>query len=117
MNCKTLKKLIRYACGDIAAECIFACHYIPGVNYKKLEEAVIRTADLQTKTLKLVSVDFDKTPKDFANGSEYKKARKEYFRKAYGSLMADFNKQVEEIVKEMNEALPKCTVAEEGKES
>ena len=31
-NKRTLKKQIRYICGDCAAECAMACEIIPGVD-------------------------------------------------------------------------------------
>lgn len=106
MNRRNLKKLIRYACGDIAGECLFASNLIPGVNTEKLDQAIIDAAMLQTSTLSRVSIDFDKTPRDFENRAEYTKARRAYYAKAYAALKCDFNKQISEIVKEMNSALP-----------
>ena len=42
----------------------------------------------------------------FADKGEYTRARSEYFSKAYSALMAEFYKDVEEIIKRMNAALP-----------
>lgn len=106
MNRRTLKKNIRYVCGDIAEECIFATHCLPGVDYKGFNDIVLETARLQTSSLRRVSVTFDKTPKDFESRKLYNKARRNYYAKAYLSLENDFNKQLQEIVDKMNKALP-----------
>lgn len=106
MNRRNLKKIIRYTCGDIAGECLFASNLIPQADAAKLDQAIIDAAMLQTATLKRVGIDFDKTPGDFDTPAAYAKARRTYFAKAYAALKADFNKQVAAIVKEMNSALP-----------
>ena len=85
-NKRILKKQINYACIDMGANCI--------------------VASVQTKTLKNINIAFDKAPRDFDSINEYKKERRQYFAKAYASLRENFNKEVEEIVKDMNAALP-----------
>lgn len=106
-NKRSLKKNIRYICGDVAAECITSSYLIPGVNKEILNSAVIKTAGLQTSSLSGANVAFDKTPSSFDNIAEYRKARKAYYSAAYKALIEKFNKQLQEIVKEMNSALPK----------
>lgn len=105
MDRKTLKKNIRYICGDIAQECIFATHYMPGIDYAQFNEIVLDTARLQSSALRRVSVSFDKTPRDFESRNLYNKARREYYAKAYASLDNDFKKQLQSIVDRMNKAL------------
>jgi hypothetical protein len=104
---RSLKKQIRYICGDIAAECITTTYLIPQVDKQQLDNAVVKVAQLQAATLAKANISFDKAPRDFDSKADYAKARKEYFAKAYKSLTDHFNKEVEEIVKEMNKALPK----------
>lgn len=106
MNRRSLKKNIRYTCGDIAGECIFASHVIPGINNNIINQAIIDAAMLQTSTLRRISVQFDKTPSDFESLHLYNKARRDYFSKAFRSLRADFNSQLQSIVNKMNSALP-----------
>lgn len=106
MNRRSLKKNIRYTCGDIAGECIFASHVIPGINNDIINQAIIDAAMLQTSTLRRVSIQFDKTPSEFESRNLYYKARREYFSKAFHSLRSDFNSQLKSIVNRMNSALP-----------
>lgn len=105
-NKRSLKKEIRYICGDLAGECIIARTFIPGIDEKKMGELVVRIAELQAATLQRATFSFDKAKADFASVHEYNKARNIYNAKAFRSLTDEFNHQVDEIVKEMNKALP-----------
>ncbi|ANU63655.1 hypothetical protein [Muribaculum intestinale] len=105
-NKRNLKKAVKAVCGNIAGECIIARNLIPGIDADKMNKTVIDIADLQYQTIANVSFSFDKGKKAFENAHDYKVARDKYFRKAYTKLTSDFNKGIEEIVAQMNEALP-----------
>lgn len=104
---RELKKLIQYACGDIAGECIRAQQTIPGTDVEKWDNIVLNVALLQQEAVNRVSVDFDKTPKDFASKKEYNKARRAYFKQVEKGINDYMQAEVEKIVKEMNALLPK----------
>lgn len=105
-NKRNLKKYIKYTCGDIAGECIFAKIYFAGVDDNKMDEIIVKAAGLQTTTIDKVSVSFDKTPKTFGgNLADYRKAKKQYFKECYKALKQEFVKDIENIVCEMNAAL------------
>lgn len=106
-NKRNFKKQIRFICGDLAGECIMAKYMIPGVDQAKLDEVILKVADMQTTALARANASFDKTPGEFADGAAYRKAHRQYYAKAFKSLSDGFTAQVEEIVKEMNSALPK----------
>lgn len=103
---RKLKKNVRYVCGDIAAECIIAKNVVPGIDSKVMSDLVIKIAQLQQSTLRRISFNFDKVESDYESKKEYNKACGEYMKRAYRTLKIEFNKQVDEIVKEMNKALP-----------
>ncbi|MFH8143180.1 MAG: hypothetical protein K1V88_07135 [Muribaculaceae bacterium] len=105
-NKRELKKEIKYVCGDLAAECLLAKNFVKGVDAKAMTEIITRIADLQISALNKVTFSFDKLPADFETGAAYRKARKEYFKKAFASLREKFYDKVNAIVKEMNAALP-----------
>ena len=86
-NKRILKKQIRYICGDVAAECIMSKIFIPGVNQEKFNDIVIKIAELQTTALARTNVAFDKAPRDFESGAAYRKARKQYFAKAFSAFV------------------------------
>ncbi|MDE6628426.1 MAG: hypothetical protein K2K36_03550 [Muribaculaceae bacterium] len=105
-NKRNLKKQVKYVCGDIATDCLIAGNYVKGVDPAVMRELVGKLAGLQDLTLKNISFAFDKAPRDFETRNEYNKARAAYFKKAYTSLREKFNARIQEIIKEMNAALP-----------
>lgn len=107
-NKRTLKKQIRYACGDLAAECIIAMNYIDGIDVEKMQEIVFEVASLQSISLKRVTFIFDKGKKDFESVHEYSEARAKYFSNAYAKLRNDFGQKVLDIVASMNAILPQA---------
>lgn len=106
-NKRDLKKEIRYICGDLAGECIMARELMPGVDYDAANAVVIEIAALQSAALSKVTFDFDKTPRDFENTHEYRKARNAYYAEAYKKLKEDFNASVDGILHKMNALLSK----------
>lgn len=107
-NKRVLKKQIRYACGDLAGECILAIHFIEGMDVEKMQDVVFEIASLQTATLQRVSFSYDKTKADFDSEHAYSVAKAKYFKQAYNTLRADFDEKVQEIVKSMNALLPQA---------
>lgn len=104
---RTVKKQIRYSCGDIAAECIIARNFVEGVDAEAMNAIVCRVADLQTEMLSHCTVAFDRTPRDFANRREYARALHAFRKAAFDNLRKEFNTRALEIVKDMNAAMPK----------
>ena len=106
-NKRQFKKAIRYACGDMAGECFYAQNAFEGTNPEDWDKIVINIALLQAEAVNRVSVGFDKTPKDFANGKEYKKARRTYFKSVEKALKKYMQEESEKVVSEMNALIKK----------
>lgn len=105
-NKRDLKKQIRYICGEVAFECIMTREFVEGVDPKVLNDLVIKIADLQQHSLKNATFSFDKAPRDFESKHDYHKAASAYFHNAYKVFYAEFNKQLQAIVTDLNEAIP-----------
>ncbi|MDE6098902.1 MAG: hypothetical protein K2L80_09345 [Muribaculaceae bacterium] len=103
---RKFKKQVRYACGDLAAETLVASYYINGFAREDAHRIICDVAALQTDTISKCKFYFDKTRRDFGNEAEYRKARRAYFKAAFGKLRENFRASMENIVKEMNKALP-----------
>lgn len=111
-NKRNTKRNIHYACGEIAAECIFAQETFAQDNIQKWDDIIIRLALLQQDAIKRISVDFDKLPKDFENRRLYNKSRRSYF-KAMNNALKDFmHNEMEKIIADMNALVPKAKKAE-----
>lgn len=108
-NKRVLKKQIRYVCGDIASECIFAQENFNGIDTDKMTQVILKVAVLQEDTVKKISVDFDKKPKEFkGNLAEYKSARAKYFKAMTKSLIEHLKNEIDGIVAEMNALVPQA---------
>lgn len=105
-NKRDLKKQVKKICGNMATECLIAAQYVKGVEPKKMYAIVNKLAELQSHALTNISFDFDKVPSEFASMQEYRKAKESYFKQAYTAFREKFNGRIQEIVKEMNAALP-----------
>ncbi len=105
-NKRDLKRAIKAACGNMAGECIITRNFVEGVDRAKMADIIFNIADLQCASIEKVSFAYDKSAKSFDNRHLYNVARKKYFRKAYGKLIKDFKEGMNDIVKQMNEALP-----------
>lgn len=114
-NKRNIKKEIKYICGDIAGECILAREFIEGIDAKKMNDIIIRIADLQTHALKNVSFSFDKSVKNFDSIKEYHKAKRQYNAQAYANFRENFNNSLSDIVKAMNGLLPNAQREENKK--
>lgn len=106
-NKRQLKKAIRYACGEMAGECYYGQYAFEGTNPDDWERIIIDIALLQAEAVNRVSVDFDKIPKDFANGKEYNKARRTYFKAVEKGLASYMKEESEKIVGQMNALIKK----------
>ncbi len=105
-NKRLLKKEIRTICGSLAGECVIAKLTIPGVNHEDFNKIIYELADLQDSAISLISVSFPQSASAFDGIKAYKDARRKYFKESFNRLKSIFNNRVDEIVKEMNAALP-----------
>lgn len=105
-NKRDLKKFIRNTCGALALDMILARESFPQIDRKAVHDVVVDAARLQGKTLRRVNFSYDLAPESFEDYTTYKKARAAYYRKAYATLLNDFNEEIGAIVKQMNAALP-----------
>jgi F0F1-type ATP synthase membrane subunit b/b' len=71
-----------------------------------MDNIIFEIADLQFVTLDNVTFGYDKVKSSFADAHEYKQERAKYYRKAYNKLLSDFRAGVNDIVAQMNDALP-----------
>lgn len=106
-NKRQLRKAICRACGQIAGEALVAQAAMDFKDAEKWDEVVINAALLQVSALKKVAPKFDKKPKDFANGKEYKNARRVFYNAQEKELAAYMKDEVSKIVNQMNALLPK----------
>lgn len=106
-NKRQLKKAIRHSCGKIAGECLIAQATLTETNPDDWDSIVIDAAMLQVNALKKVNPTFQEKPKSFANGKEYKAARRAFYRDNEKQLTAYIKEEVGKIAEKMNSLIPK----------
>ena len=107
-NKRQLKKAICRACGEVAGECIFASEVFGTVeNLENWDSIIVDTALLQAEAVNRVMAKFDKAPKEFATGKEYKKAHRAFFKEVVKSINEDMTNNLKTIAARMNELMPK----------
>jgi seryl-tRNA synthetase len=100
---RDLKKQVRYVCCDIVSELLLVGELVPEEKQDEVAQLVVETAVLQEQTIKHATFGFDKSIRDFANGAEYRKARRSYYRQAYAALHKEFNESLAKIVDSLND--------------
>ncbi len=105
-NKRDIKKYIRNTCGSLASEIILARAAFPQIDRKTVYEIIRNIAALQASSLAKVSVTFDKKRSSFVDAETYNKESRAFYKKAYDTLLDEFDKKIYEILKEMNAALP-----------
>ena len=106
-NKRDLKKAIRYACGDMAGQCIIAESVLQDADIEKWDNVILNIAMLQEEAINRVTVSYDRTRKDFANGREYKKARRNYFKQVEKAITEYMKTEAGKVAAEMNALTPK----------
>jgi len=105
-NKRDLKKFIRNTCGNIALDMVIVGEHFSQIDKQDVEKTVFDCAVLQTTSISRMGIIFDRSVADFASKGEYAAARRKYYRSAYKALLVQFDKDVAELVKKMNQALP-----------
>lgn len=103
---RKFKKQVRYACGDLAGETLVASYYINGFAREDADRIICEAAALQSDTLAKCKFYFDKVCRDYADKAAYRRARRAYFKAAFATLHKNFRERMEQIVSDMNKALP-----------
>lgn len=100
-NKRQLKKAIRLSCGTIAGEAI-TTQFMLNNNLEEWNDVVIDAALLQVAAIKRVNPEFESKPKAFANGKDYKKARRAFYKENEKQLRDFMNEEVKKIAEKMN---------------
>ena len=106
-NKRQLKKAICRTCGDVAGECIFCADaFGTQENYDKWDDIIIKVALLQGEAIKKIATPFDKQPKDFANGKEFKKAKLAFSKQVVKGISEMMTSTLQEVAAQMNALMP-----------
>lgn len=100
---RDLKKSIYASCSSVADGCMLTKGCISGIDCEKMDEIIAKIALAQVRSIKKVSVCFDKTPKSFdGDGKSYRKARRAYYKACYTELCKKLRDDLSEIIGQIN---------------
>lgn len=106
-NVREFKKRISLICEELATDALIAQTLFPDkIDESRINAIINEIAALQDDTIVLTNFSFDKGRKQFENEKAYRRARHEYFKTAYKKLEKDFVERANEIIKQLNEAVP-----------
>ena len=106
-NKRQLKKAICRTCGDVAGECIFAAEtFGREEDLENWDKIILEVALLQAEAVSRVSEPFKQQPKEFANGKEYKKARRVHSKAVAKDISDLMTESLKEIAAKMNALMP-----------
>lgn len=107
-NKRQLKKAICRTCGEVAGECIFAAEAFGSeANLENWDKIILDVALLQAEAVNRVSESFKQQPNEFANGKEYKKARRAHSKQVVKSIRELMTSTLQEVASKMNALMPK----------
>lgn len=107
-NKRQLKKAICLTCGNVAGECIFASETFGNpADLEKWDKIIVDVALLQAEAVNRVSESFPQKPKDFANGREYKKARRAFYKNVVNGITELLTGTLQDVAGKMNALMPK----------
>ena len=104
-NKRDLKKAIKRACSS-AVGAILDTYEENRAN--EWGELIVQVALIQQGALSKVMTAFDREPGSFANGREYRKARKAFARSVVKGITDYMRDELGEVAREMNALTPKA---------
>lgn len=98
-----LKKHIDRIQDEVAQVVIPAAFYAKLFTEKEADEALEKLVSLTMEAKEHINVNFDKTLKAFNNdATAYRKARREYFKQAYGKALVEYENAINALLAPIN---------------
>lgn len=105
-NKREFKKDVE-AVGSSACEAMMETYYnVKGVDKAAIEQAIEKVLGAIGAAQSNANIYFDKGVKAFSNPKEYSIEKKKFFVKLFNKITDDFNKEIEEALKQFNAAIP-----------
>lgn len=97
-----LKKHIDRIQDEVAQVMIPAAFYANLFSEKEAEDALEKLVSLTVEAKERLNISFDKSPKAFDSITAYKKAKREFFKQAYGKALAEYEQGVNALLAPIN---------------
>ena len=111
-NKRDFKKYVD-ALGASACDSMLAAYYeIKDADKDKIEKAIAKVLGAIGVAKSNADITFDKRVKEFGSLQEYSKAKKEFFKNLFRKIYEDFTNELNEAIKELNDAVPQSAKEE-----
>ena len=114
MNKRDFKKYVESVGDSACASMVDVFETVENVDKVKVTNAIEKVLGAVAAAKANADVTFDKGVKAFDNVVAYSKAKKDFYRQLFKKIYDDFYKDLDEAVKEFNDAVP-AEVKEENK--
>lgn len=105
-NKREFKKYADALGASVVEEMMIAYYNVEGADKDAISEAVGKVLGAIEKAKDNANVYFDRGPKSFADHKEYSAAKRKFFRSLFNKIESDFDAEVNEAIKQFNNALP-----------
>lgn len=105
-NKREFKKFVEAVGGNVVSEMMTSYYNDKDADKEKIEHAIGRVLGATGAAKSNANVYFDRGVKSYADSREYTKAKAAFFKALFKKISGDFNREVNDAVKEFNAALP-----------
>lgn len=105
-NKREFKKFADALGASVVEEMMVAYYNVEGADKNAISDAVGKVLEAIESAKNNANVFFERGPKSFADHKEYATAKRNFFRSLFNKIEDDFNNEINEAVKQFNEALP-----------
>lgn len=102
---RSIKKQINRMADELSGKAMLV-GTLTDSDIEQIDSMVMLALDIQFNALSHINVSFDRTPRDFANGKEYRAARHAYYSKVYKAIRSELDTRLNEFVKQLNAMVP-----------
>ena len=104
---RNLKKAIHSMADAVVTTVLPGAVYAKAITEQRANEIISNMSEATARALSRLSISFDKGLADFETRRAYNAARSAYYKAAYEKAHAEFQKTVQDTLKEVNESLKK----------
>lgn len=114
-NKREFKKYADALAASVIDEMVASYYNVEGADKEKISKAIEKVLGATGAAKSHANIFFDRGMKGFENAKDYSKAKKEFFKSLFDKIETEFNEEINQAVKLLNEALP-ASVKEQNKE-
>lgn len=115
-NKRDFKKAVEAVGASIIEEMMLAYYNIKGADQAAIGNSINTVLKAIENAKDNANVYFDKGVKAFESEKEYSKAKKEFFKALFNKIHTEFSEQIDQAVKNFNQAIPQ-EVKDQNKEN